>query len=151
MSKLSEVSPAPPRLTRLASAEMQVMRATYRLNKLHQDFLILTALLKKQQSFFYWFVFTSHQFSVSLAVLLFDLRVCLCAVHFSFDPRCNPGDSRGLQVPAAPTCGCLSSRQRRRLPSQSRCTLEPRHRHRESSQNGRVGAGKMESEWQAKN
>lgn len=71
----------------------------------------------------------------------------MCAVHFSFDPRCNPGDSRGLQVPAAPTCRRLSSRQRRRLPGQSRCTLEPRHRHRESSQNGRVGAGR--GKWRA--
>ncbi len=60
-----------------------------------------------------------------------------CKVHFSSDPWCHPGDSRGLQVPAAPTRGRLSPGQRWGLSGQSRCTLEPRHRHRESSQNGK--------------
>lgn len=65
----------------------------------------------------------------------------LCSVHFSSDPRRRPGDSGGLPIPAAPTRRRFSPGQRWRLSSQSGCTLEPRHRHRESSQNGRRGGG----------
>lgn len=72
------------------------------------------------------------------------------AVHISADTRCHPGDSRGLPLPAAPTCGRLSPWQRRRLPCQSCRPLEPRHRYRESSQNGRGGKIRPRGRWQAR-
>lgn len=64
------------------------------------------------------------------------------SVHFSPDPWCNSGDSGSLPVPATATSGRLSPRQRRGLSRQSRRALEPRHRHRESSQNGEEGGGR---------
>lgn len=59
-------------------------------------------------------------------------------VHISADPWCHPRDRRGLPVPSAAACGRVSQGECRRLPRQPCRALEPRHRHRESPQNGRT-------------
>lgn len=59
-------------------------------------------------------------------------------VHISADPWCHPRDRRGFPVPSAAACGRVSQGECRRLPRQPCCALEPRHRHRESPQNGRT-------------
>ena len=46
--------------------------------------------------------------------------------------------AEAFRLPAAPASGCVSQGERGWLPRQPRCALEPRHRHRESPQNGKT-------------
>jgi hypothetical protein len=59
------------------------------------------------------------------------------SVHVSADPWRRPGPGRGLPVPAEAEGGCVPKGERWGLPGQPSRTLEPRHWHRESTQNGR--------------